>query len=266
MGQEIGLPNQRISSVDTLQMKHNTLQTIIDWAKRFGAPPLFYAKALPFQRCFGVLGVLLLIVGSLWGLGFAPEDYQQGNSFRIIFIHVPASFLAQSCYMLMGIAALLVLVWRMKLADVCIDCAARLGVGFTLISLITGTIWGKPTWGAWWVSDARTLSMVVLLFLYLGVIALKRALDGQRSAERAAAMLVVVGLVNLPIIRYSVDWWLTLHQPATFTLTAAPSMPSSMWLPLLLNVIGLYALFGWLLLRSMRVDVRMRHYGADWTL
>ena len=245
--------------------KPNRLRAIMDWAKRFGAPPWFYSRALPYQRLFGVLGALLFIAGSLWGLGLAPEDYQQGDSFRIIFIHVPASFLAQSCYLLMGVAAALVLIWRVKLADVCIACAARIGVGFTLISLVTGSIWGKPTWGAWWVSDARTLSMVVLLFLYLGVIALKRALEGQGVADRAAAMLVIVGLVNLPIIKYSVDWWLTLHQPASFSLTAAPSMPPSMWLPLLINVVGLYCIFAWLLLKSMRVDVRMRHYGADWT-
>ena len=247
-------------------MQLKALQAVTDWAKRFGAPPWFYAKALPYQRFFGALGALLFVVGSLWGLGLAPEDYQQGNSFRIIFIHVPASFLAQSCYLLMGVAAVLVLVWRVKLADVSIACAARLGVGFTLISLLTGAIWGKPTWGAWWVSDARTLSMVVLLFLFLGVIALRRALEGQNALDRASAMLVVVGLVNLPIIKYSVDWWLTLHQPASFTLTSAPSMPASMWLPLLINVIGLYCLFAWLLLKAMRVDVRMRHYGADWTL
>lgn len=236
----------------------------MDWAKRLGAPPWFYEKAKPLQWGLGLLGLACFLVGSLWGLGFAPADYQQGESFRIIYVHVPASFLAQSCYLLMGVAAVPVLVWRVKLADVCIRCAAPLGVGFTLISLTSGAIWGKPTWGAWWVSDARTLSMVVLLFLYIGVIALRRALGTQAFAARACAMLVVVGLVNLPIIRYSVDWWLTLHQPASFSLTQAPSMPADMWLPLLVNVIGLYCVFGSLLLMAMRVELRMRHYGAEW--
>ena len=245
-------------------MSRGAFQSVTDWAKRFAAPSWFHQKTKPFQWGLGLLGLLLFVIGSLWGLGFAPADYQQGESFRIIYLHVPASFLAQSCYLLMGAAAVLVLVWRVKLADVCIACAAPLGAGFTLISLTSGAIWGKPTWGAWWVSDARTLSMVVLLFLYIGVIALRRALGSQPFSARACAMLVVVGLVNLPIIRYSVDWWLTLHQPATFTLTRAPSMPSDMWLPLLINVIGLYCLFGCLLLMAMRVELRMRHYGAEW--
>lgn len=245
-------------------MPANVIQAITDWCKRFGAPPWFFEKALPYQWILGVLGALLLLAGSLWGLGFAPPDYQQGESFRIIYIHVPASFLAQSCYLLMGVAAVLVLVWRVTLADVCIACAAPLGAGFTLISLTSGAIWGKPTWGAWWVSDARTLSMAVLLFLYIGVMALRRALGNQPFSARACAMLVVVGLVNLPIIKYSVDWWLTLHQPATFTLTKAPSMPADMWLPLLVNVIALYCLFGSFLLMAMRVELRMRHSSADW--
>lgn len=245
-------------------MSKGVYQSVTDWAKRFAAPSWFHQKAKPFQWALGVLGLLLFVMGSLWGLGFAPADYQQGESFRIIYIHVPASFLAQSCYLLMGVAAVMVLVWRVKLADVCIACAAPLGAGFTLISLTSGAIWGKPTWGAWWVSDARTLSMVVLLFLYIGVIALRRALGSQPYSPRACAMLVVVGLVNLPIIRYSVDWWLTLHQSATFTLTKAPSMPADMWLPLLINVIALYCLFGCFLIMSMRVELRVRHFYAQW--
>ena len=236
-----------------------------DWIKRFGAPPVFHEKSRPYQWAFGLVGTLAFMVGSLWGLGWAPPDYQQGESFRIIYIHVPASLLAQSCYLLMGGAAVLVLVWRIKLADICLACAAPIGAWFTLISLISGAIWGRPTWGAWWVSDARTLSMVMLLFLYLGAIALRRALGAQPVAPRATAMLVLVGLVNIPIIKYSVNWWLTLHQPASFSLLEAPSMPASMWLPLLVNLVALYCLFACTLLMSMRTELRMRYYPAVWT-
>lgn len=246
-------------------MRRGYGQAFKEWSKRFGAAPWFHRKSLAFQWVLGVLGSVLFLVGSLWGLGVAPADYQQGESFRIIYIHVPASFLAQSCYLLMGAAALLVLVWRVKLADVCLACAAPLGAWFTFISLSSGAIWGRPTWGAWWVSDARTLSMAVLLFLYIGVIALRRALGSQPVAPRASAMLVMIGLVNIPIIKYSVDWWLTLHQPASFSLVEAPSMPASMWLPLLINVVALYCLFAFMLLMAMRVELRMRHYPAEWT-
>ncbi len=243
-------------------MFENLRQRVTTTARSLASPPWFLDKARPVQLLLGWIGLSLFVLGSLWGLGFAPEDYQQGGSFRIIYIHVPASFLAQSCYLLMGAAALAVLVWRVKLADICIRCAAPLGAGFTLVSLTSGAIWGKPTWGAWWVSDARTLSMVILLFLYLGVMALRRALGRQAFAARASAMLVVVGLVNLPVIKYSVDWWLTLHQPASFSLTEAPAMPAVMWLPLLVNVVALYSLFGCFLLMAMRVELDMRQLDA----
>jgi len=211
-----------------------------------------------------VFGLLCLGAGLVWGLAFAPKDYLQGNSYRIIFIHVPSAFLAQSVYIIMASAAVVTLVWRMKLADVFVKAAAPVGLVLTFISLFTGAVWGKPTWGTWWIWDARLTSMLILLFLYGGVIALDRAINDEKSAARAVAILVLVGVVNIPIIKYSVDWWNTLHQPATFKLTEKPSMPAEMWVPLLLSVIGLYLLFGWLACLRMQTEILIREQRTRW--
>lgn len=209
-------------------------------------------------------GLLLLIAGLVWGLAFAPKDYLQGNSYRIIFIHVPSAFLAQSIYISMAVAAVVTLVWRMKLADVFVKAIAPVGLMFTFLALFTGAVWGKPTWGTWWVWDARLTSMLILLFLYGGVIALDRAINDEKSAARAVAVLVLVGVVNIPIIKYSVDWWNTLHQPATFKLTQKPTMPIEMWMPLLLSVLGLYLLFGWLTCIRMKTEILVREQRTRW--
>jgi heme exporter protein C len=152
----------------------------------------------------------------------------------------------------------------MKLADVFVKAAAPVGLVLTFISLFTGAVWGKPTWGTWWIWDARLTSMLILLFLYGGVIALDRAINDEKSAARAVAVLVLVGVVNIPIIKYSVDWWNTLHQPATFKLTEKPSMPAEMWVPLLLSVIGLYLLFGWLACLRMQTEILLREQRTRW--
>lgn len=206
----------------------------------------------------------MLLAGLVWGLAFAPQDYLQGNSYRIIFIHVPTAFLAQSMYIMMAAAGVVTLVWRMKLADVFVKAVAPVGLVFTFLSLFTGAVWGKPTWGAWWVWDARLTSMLILLFLYGGVIALDRAINDEKSAARAVAVLVLVGVVNIPIIKYSVEWWNTLHQPATFKLTEKPSMPTEMWVPLLLSVLGLYLLFGWLACLRMKTEILVREQQTRW--
>lgn len=209
-------------------------------------------------------GVLLLLAGAIWGLAFAPKDYLQGNSYRIIFIHVPAAFLAQSIYIMMASAAVVTLVWRMKLADVFVKAVAPVGLVLTFLALFTGAVWGKPTWGTWWIWDARLTSMLILLFLYGGVIALDRAINDEKSAARAVAVLVLVGVVNIPIIKYSVEWWNTLHQPATFKLTEKPSMPAEMWVPLLLSVLGLYLIFGWLSCVRMQTEILSREQRTRW--
>jgi len=204
------------------------------------------------------------MAGVVWGLAFAPKDYLQGNSYRIIFIHVPTAFMAQSIYIMMASAAVVTLVWRMKLADVFVKAVTPVGLVLTFLALFTGAVWGKPTWGTWWIWDARLTSMLILLFLYGGVIALDRAINDEKSAARAVAVLVLVGVVNIPIIKYSVEWWNTLHQPATFKLTEKPSMPAEMWVPLLLSVLGLYMIFGWLACIRMQTEILSREQRTRW--
>ncbi|WP_312381180.1 heme ABC transporter permease [Pseudomonas oryzihabitans] len=234
------------------------------WLHRLGSPAIFYRLAGRLQVPCLVLAGLLLAVGLAWGLFLAPPDYQQGDSFRIIYVHVPAAFLAQSCYLLLAIAGAIGLVWRLKLADVALRAAAPIGAWMTVIALATGSLWGIPTWGTWWIWDARLTSMLVLLFLYLGVIALGQAIDHRESAARACAILALVGSVNLPIIKYSVEWWSTLHQPATFSLVERPPMPAAMWLPLLVMVLAFYLFFAGVLLQRMRLEVLRREWRSRW--
>ncbi|WP_349342910.1 heme ABC transporter permease CcmC [Marinobacter sp. MMG032] len=231
---------------------------------KLGSPKWFFGIATRLMPWLLAGGILLLMAGIVWGLAFAPKDYLQGNSYRIIFIHVPTAFLAQSIYVMMAVAAVVTLVWRMKLADVFVKSVAPVGLVLTFLSLFTGAVWGKPTWGTWWVWDARLTSMLILLFLYGGVIALDRAINDEKSAARAVAVLVLVGVVNIPIIQYSVEWWNTLHQPSTFKLTEKPSMPAEMWVPLLLSVLGLYLLFGWLACLRMQTEILLREQRTRW--
>ena len=204
------------------------------------------------------------MTGIIWALGFVPQDYQQGHSARIMYIHVPAAILAQSGYMMMAVAGAVFLIWRMKLADVALQCAAPIGATLTFLALVTGAIWGKPTWGTWWVWDARLTSTLILFFLYIGVMALRSAMEGRESVGRATAMLAVVGVINLPIIKYSVDWWFTLHQPSSFTLTEKPSMPIEMWLPLLVMVLGFYLFFFSVWMVRIRTEILNREYRSQW--
>ncbi|SHK39248.1 heme exporter protein C [Marinobacter antarcticus] len=231
---------------------------------KLGSPKWFFGIATRLMPWLLVGGTLLLMAGVIWGLVFAPKDYLQGNSYRIIFIHVPTAFMAQSVYIMMASAAVVTLVWRMKLADVFVKAVAPVGLVLTFLALFTGAVWGKPTWGTWWIWDARLTSMLILLFLYGGVIALDRAINDEKSAARAVAVLVLVGVVNIPIIKYSVEWWNTLHQPATFKLTEKPSMPAEMWVPLLLSVLGLYLIFGWLACVRMQTEILSREQRTRW--
>ena len=231
---------------------------------KLGSPKWFYDISGRWLPWFAVAAVGLIAVGSVWGLFYAPQDYQQGNSFRIIYIHVPAAFVAQSCYITLALAGIVSLVWRMKLADVALKCAATIGAWMTFVALLTGAIWGKPTWGTYWIWDARLTSMLILLFLYFGVIALGQAISNRDTAAKATAVLAIVGTVNIPIIKYSVDWWNTLHQPATFKITEKPAMPMEMWLPLLLMVLGFYALFTVSLFMRMRLEILRREHKTRW--
>ena len=234
------------------------------WFHKLGSPKWFYQWASNWGGRCVYLGLALMAIGIIWGLMFAPADYQQGNSFRIIYIHVPVAVLAQSCYLGMGIAGFVALVWQMKLAPVFIKAIAPVGAVMAFIALLSGAIWGKPTWGTWWVWDARLTSVLVLFLLYMGVIAIQNALDDPIFADKAVAVVSLVGIINLPIIKYSVEWWNTLHQPATFKLTEKPSMPMEMWLPLLFSALGLYLFAAGVAMWRMQNEVLLRERKANW--
>jgi len=233
------------------------------WHK-LGSPRWFYELSGPWLFGFGVAALVLLVVGGVWGLAFAPPDYQQGNSYRIMFVHVPTAILAQSCFMLLGAAGVVLLVWRMKMADLVLQAATPIGLWITALALFSGGVWGKPTWGAWWVSDARTISTLVMLFLYISLYALRQAIPRVEAAGRACALLAIVGLVNIPIIKYSVEWWNTLHQVSSISAFKRPTMPATMYLPLLINVLGFYCFFATLVLARLRTLVLRTEARAQW--
>lgn len=232
-----------------------------------------YAKAeKTYQLCgsllpwFAVLAFGLLAVGTVWGLAYAPADYQQGDSFRIIYIHVPAAIWSMGIYVSMAIAAFIGLVWQLKLSNMAASAMAPIGAVYTFIALITGAVWGKPMWGAWWVWDARLTSELILLFLYLGVIALYHAFDDEKTAAKAAGILAIVGVVNIPIIHYSVEWWNTLHQGATITKIGKPSIAPEMLWPLLCNIFGFAFLFGAITMIRFRTEIIRRESQRPWVL
>lgn len=234
------------------------------WFHRLGSPKWFYTIAGRWLPWLAAVTLILMIVGLVWALGFAPPDKYQGNSFRIIYIHVPSSFLAQSCYLFLGACGAVSLIWKMKMADIALQCAAPVGAWITFISLITGSIWGKTAWGTWWQWDMRMTSMLILLFLYFGIIALRQAITNRDSAARACAVLAIVGVVNIPIIKFSVEFWNSLHQTASFKLTEKPAMPPEMWIPLLIMVLAFYAYFATVLLMRMRLEVLKRESRSSW--
>jgi heme exporter protein C len=201
---------------------------------RFAAPQTFYPLAGRLAPWFAVAAVLLAVAGLYVGFGIAPADFQQGEVYRIIFIHVPAAWMAMFIYLVMAGYAFLTLVFRARLSGMMSQALAPTGALMAAISLWTGAIWGKPTWGTYWVWDARLTSTLILLFLYLGYMALIAAIEDPRRADRAGALLLLVGVVNIPIIYFSVQWWNTLHQGASVSLTAAPKMASTMLTGMLL--------------------------------
>ncbi|MDG6237804.1 heme ABC transporter permease [Glaesserella parasuis] len=198
------------------------------------------------QPWLTVLSFLLLSAAFIIGLAFAPKDYQQGDSYRIIFIHVPAAIWSMGVYGSMAVVALIAAVWQIRQAHLAMISMAPIGMVFAFLSLVTGAIWGKPMWGTWWVWDARLTSALVLFFLYLGVMALYSAFQDKNTGAKAAGVLSMVGVINLPIIHFSVEWWNTLHQGATITKFDKPSMATEMLIPLLLAIFGSMIFMIWL--------------------
>jgi len=213
---------------------------------------VYSARWLPW---LWLLTGLTMAYGLYKGLFVAPADYQQGESMRIMYIHVPAAWLGMFVYATMTVSALGTLVWRHPLADVSQKAAAPVGAGFTVICLVTGSFWGKPTWGTWWEWDARMTSVLVLLLIYLGIIALWRAIDEPLRAARAVAIMTLVGAINLPIIKFSVDWWNTLHQPASVFKKGGPSIHPDMLEPLLVMGIAFSLLFAAIHIVRMQAEI-----------
>ena len=222
---------------------------------KFASPPHFHAFAQTLSPWLFGISALLFIGGLVGGLVLAPADYQQGDSFRIIYIHVPSAWLSMFTYMVMASAGAVGLIWKVKMGDIIARACAPIGASFTFLALATGSLWGKPMWGTWWVWDARLTSELILLFLYLGYLALQSAIEDRRAAARAGAVLAIVGVVNIPIIHYSVEWWSTLHQGATVTKFDKPSIELSMLIPLLAMTFGFQTLFAAVLLVRTRCEI-----------
>ncbi|MFZ4831554.1 heme ABC transporter permease [Rouxiella sp. Mn2063] len=219
------------------------------WLHQLARPERLYHVCGYFIPWLGLAGAACLLIGWVWGFGFAPPDYQQGESYRIMYIHVPAAMWSMGIYSVMAVAAFIGLVWQMKMSELAMAAMAPVGAVFTFIALVTGSAWGKPMWGTWWVWDARLTSELVLLFLYLGVIALYNSFDDRRTAGRAAGILVLVGVVNIPIIHYSVQWWNTLHQGST---DMGKTIDPSMRYPLFWSIFGYLFFFITLTLMRLR--------------
>jgi heme exporter protein C len=231
---------------------------------KLASPKHFYRISGRLIPWLAVLTGILLVAGLYLGLFVAPPDYQQGQSYRIIFVHVPSAWMSLFIYTFMAVLGAIYLIWNIKLADVMARSSAVLGAAFTFLALATGSLWGKPMWGAWWVWDARLTSELILLFLYLGYVALVTAIEDTRTAARAGAVLILVGVVNIPIIHYSVEWWNTLHQGPTVTKLDKPSIHLSMLIPLLLMAGAFQLYYFTVVLMRARVEVMERERKSDW--
>ena len=222
---------------------------------RFANPNRFLKLGRAILPWSAACTVLCLASGLYFGLFVAPADYQQGETVRIMYVHVPSAWMAMFVYSSIVIASAMALIWKHPLADLIGKASAPVGAGFTVICLVTGSLWGKPMWGTWWVWDARLTSVLILFFLYLGYIALNNAFDDPVRGAKASAVLALVGAVNLPIIKFSVDWWNTLHQPASVTRLDAPAIHSSMLWPLLLMALGFTLFYFSILILRVRSEV-----------
>ena len=234
------------------------------WFYQLASPKWFFqfsGKLLPWFRA---ITLILFLTGLALGLLFSSMDYQQGNTVRILYIHVPGAFLSMFAYVLMAISGAIGFIWRIKMAHIVSVSCAPIGAIFTLLTLITGAVWGKPTWGTYWEWDARLTSYLILLFLYLGYMALHSAFDDRKSADRAAAVLALVGVVNIPIIHFSVEWWNTLHQGATISKFEKPSMDPDMLVALLTMIAAFQFYFLTVLMQRIRAEILDREKLSGW--
>lgn len=231
---------------------------------KLGSPAIFYRISGAMIPWLWAIFAILAGYGLYQALFVVPPDYQQGDSYRILFVHVPAAWQAMMTYIAMSILAIITLVWRIRIAEILAMMSAPIGAAFTLICLATGALWGKPTWGTYWAWDARLTSMLVLLFIYLGIMGLYAAFEDRRKGAQVASVLILVGLVNIPIIHFSVEWWTTLHQGATIRLFGESTMDPSMITPLIFMTLATKFLFGALLLMRARTELVDQDRRRSW--
>jgi heme exporter protein C len=234
---------------------------------QYASPKVFYDFAGRLIPWLAAVTAVLFAVGVYHGLFVAPPDYQQGESVRIMFVHVPAAWMSMFIYVIMATAGAIGLIWNMRLADMAATAAAPIGASFTFLALVTGSLWGKPMWGTWWAWDARLTSELILLFLYLGFMALQAAIDDPRRASRAGALLLLVGVVNIPVIHFSVQWWNTLHQPASISAInklGAPAIHPSLLVPLLVMALAFTLFFVVVHLIRLRAEILHRERYTGW--
>jgi heme exporter protein C len=238
--------------------------TFKTWFHSLGSPPYIYDLARRLTPWFAWPAALLIVAGLYGGLVLAPPDYQQGDAFRILYVHVPSAWLSLMVYTTMAVSAAVGLIWRMKVAHAVAASCAPIGFSFTLASLVTGSLWGAPMWGTFWTWDPRLTSQLILLFLYLGYIGLRSAIEDLQRADRASAVLAVVGVVNVPIIHFSVVWWNSLHQGASVFKPGGPAIATSMLVPLLMTALGFTLYFAAILLVRLRAEILSRERAASW--
>jgi heme exporter protein C len=234
------------------------------WFYKLASLPYVYGAAAAFVPWLLGLAALSIGYGLVAGLGLAPPDYQQGEAFRMIYVHVPGAILSLTVYTVMAVASGIALIWRIKVGHAVAAASAPIGASFAILALITGSLWGKPMWGTYWAWDPRLTSELILLFLYVGVMSLRSAFEDPLRGDRAAALLAVVGVVNVPIVHFSVVWWNSLHQGATIVRLGAPKMPGSMLWPLLSMWLGFMLFFGAVLCMRLQAEVLNRERQASW--
>ena len=231
---------------------------------KYGSPQYFYQWSGRWQKVLTVVTAVLMLVGLYWALIISPPDYQQSETVRIMYIHVPSAWMSMFAYVVMASSGVVAMIWRIKVAEIVVAQCAIIGASFTLLALVTGMLWGKPMWGAYWVWDARLTSELILLFLYVGVLAIHSAYEDPRTGAKAASILAIVGVINIPIIHYSVEWWNTLHQGPTVTKFDSPSAPMSMLTPLFIMFFAFKTYFFALLFARTRNALLSRERHTTW--
>lgn len=237
---------------------------MLQWLYKLGSPRHFYDMTTGFVRWLAVATFILLVIGLVWGLLYAPPDYQMGDNYRIIYIHVPSSVGMLWIYGMMAIAAAMYMVWNIKVADMFARASAVAGASFAAVCLFTGAVWGKPTWGTYWIWDAKLTSALILFFIYIGIIALRAAFDSETSGSKAASVLTLVGVVNLPIVYYAANIWSTLHQPISDLNRADGANPPEIFVPALFTGFGMIGLTFLIVILRTRNDILWRERKAQW--